>query len=326
MSPAPIVVTKSAPGKLFLFGEYAVLEGHLALVAAVDRRVVVRYATDPAADALTIGGSFFATPVRVLLGELDAGLAGPASRVVAGILAARDVGARIRGGTLDVDSRALFDGDRKLGFGSSAAVTVATFGALGGRVGDEAFARCRHWHNRAQGTQGSGGDIAASLLGGLACLRGDRIARIDWVPPLAVLFHPKSASTPAFVSNVKRFKQEQPAEYRARIAVLGAIAERAATAARAHDAAAWVALVREAAAALDALGEVSGTGIVTPYQREIATLCDSFGAASKPAGAGGGDVSLICAADDRVLADAMEAIRMKGGHCERLAIAATGLA
>ena len=35
------VYTASAPGSLMLFGEHAVLHGHAALVAAVDRRVTV---------------------------------------------------------------------------------------------------------------------------------------------------------------------------------------------------------------------------------------------------------------------------------------------
>ena len=40
------VPTVSAPGKLFLIGEYGVLEGQPAVVAAVDRRVVGRLVPD----------------------------------------------------------------------------------------------------------------------------------------------------------------------------------------------------------------------------------------------------------------------------------------
>jgi phosphomevalonate kinase len=251
---------------------------------------------------------------------------GPAARVIAGVLAAKDLGATLGSGVLDVDSRALFDGDRKLGFGSSAAVCVATFAAAcaASRVRWDlrrAFVACKEQHNRAQGSAGSGGDIAASLAGGLAWLRGNELGRFDSVPPLAVLFHPHSASTPQFISNTKRFKQEQPLAYARHVAGLGAIAEKAA---QDRSALAWVALVREACAALDAFGKASGTAIVTDYQREVSAICDALGAASKPAGAGGGDVSLLCAPDDTTLAAAMAAIRKTGGHCEPLAIAAQG--
>ena len=316
------MITSSAPGKLFLFGEYAVLEGHLALIAAVDRRVTVRFTAD-ASDVLSVSGSFFKTPVELPLASLEA--SGAASRVVAGVLAAKELGAKISGGTLAIDSAPLFDGDRKLGFGSSAAVTVATYGVFHSGDPAKAFSACRAWHNRAQGTAGSGGDIAASLMGGLACLRGDVVSRVDWVPPTAVLFHPESASTPAFISNVKKLKISTPPLYHAHMSALGKLAERARKAAETRDADAWVSLVREATDALDDLGGASNTEIVTPYQREVSALCDSLGAASKPAGAGGGDVSVIAAADEATLTRTMNAISAMGGRCERLTIATRGL-
>lgn len=310
------MITASAPGKLFLFGEYAVLEGHLAIIAAVDRRAIVRF--EPGAQALQVRGSFFSSPVA---------LTDPAaSRVLAGVEAARAYGARVDGGVLDVDSRALFDGDRKLGFGSSAAVCVATFAAVCAASGVtidpvRAFPLCKAAHNRAQGTNGSGGDVAASLVGGLACLRGESLDRVQWVPPLAVAFHPVSASTPAFVSNVKRYKADAPADYARHTARLGALAEEARAAAEAHDAAAWVRLVRDATKALDDFGRVSGTSIVTDYQRELCRICDSLGGASKPAGAGGGDVSLIVAPDAPTLERIVDAVK----QCEPLKVASSGV-
>jgi phosphomevalonate kinase len=316
------VITASAPGKLFLFGEYAVLEGHLALIAAVDRRVTVRFAADTTS-VLRVSGSFFKSPIDLPLATLEA--TGPASRVIAGVLAARELGASISGGSLEIDSSPLFDGDRKLGFGSSAAVTVATYGAFHSGDPAKAFAACRAWHNKAQGTAGSGGDIAASLLGGLACLRGEAVSRVDWVPPTAVLFHPESASTPHFISNVKKLKAANLPVYQAHMATLGLLAERAQRAAQEHDANGWVSLVRAATTALEKFGDASDTQIVTPYQREISALCDKLGAASKPAGAGGGDVSIVSAADEATLHAAMSAISARGGQCERLRVAPHGL-
>ena len=67
----------SAPGKVFLLGEYAVTEGATALVAAVDRRAEARWASDPP----------------------------PASAVVAAVLeAARARGVPIRAGGPSIDT------------------------------------------------------------------------------------------------------------------------------------------------------------------------------------------------------------------------------
>ena len=78
---------------------------------------------------------------------------------------------------LHLDTTAFFssgpDECRKLGFGSSAALTVALASAVTGRA-PEAFAADLEWlrtlvslHREAQGGLGSGIDVAASLCGGV---------------------------------------------------------------------------------------------------------------------------------------------------------------
>ena len=90
----------SAPGKLILAGEYAVLRGGIAVVAAVRRRAVARVVPHD--------------PGRVLSPFLDA-----AARVLESADAA-DAAALLRG-SIEVDTSALHDGPTKLGLGSSAA-------------------------------------------------------------------------------------------------------------------------------------------------------------------------------------------------------------
>lgn len=93
----------TAPGKLLLTGEYAVLEGAPALVVAVNRRVVARKRTS------ATGSSPFLLAVADELARRY-GSDHPVTRAAFDIV---------------VDSSAFFFGQAKLGLGSSAAVTVA---------------------------------------------------------------------------------------------------------------------------------------------------------------------------------------------------------
>jgi len=82
-----------APGKLMLLGAYAVLDGAPALVVAVDRHAV--------ADGARVGEA--SREVRAAIGDAPAP---------------------------HVDVSGLYQGEAKLGLGSSAAALVATLGLL----------------------------------------------------------------------------------------------------------------------------------------------------------------------------------------------------
>ncbi|MEL6186908.1 MAG: hypothetical protein AAFU79_19970, partial [Myxococcota bacterium] len=112
----------SAPGKLVLLGDYAVLEGARALVAAVDRRAV---------------------------GRVDA--EGPRTEVVEAVLArARAEGAGVDGVRIDT-AGFLEPGGQKLGIGSSAAVAVVTAALARGRGDELTFEVALEGHRDAAG-------------------------------------------------------------------------------------------------------------------------------------------------------------------------------
>src|SRR5215468_7013869 len=97
------VMIATAPGKLILTGEYAVLDGAPAIVVAVDRRAIARRNATPR------GSSPFLVAVAEEIAARR-GASDPAAR------AALEV---------SVDSTAFYNRAQKLGLGSSAAVTVA---------------------------------------------------------------------------------------------------------------------------------------------------------------------------------------------------------
>ncbi len=154
----------TAPGKLVLMGEYAVLDGAPALVLAVHRGVGCAVELGgPASTVVPPGGDD-----RYARAALEAVGAPPG---------------RYR--FFDLDP---CDLPGKPGFGGSAAATVAAVLAGGGK-GPEAFAV----HRRVQGG-GSGIDVAASLHGGLIRFQAGEVTRLAPVQP-AVVYSGQPAST-----------------------------------------------------------------------------------------------------------------------------------
>ena len=94
-------VTASAPGKIMLGGEYAVIDGAEAVLMAVDRRAVAHLENEPCRLS-----PFLEAAADAIAREVGGAAAERARRVV-------------------VDSEPLRAGDVKLGLGSSAAATVS---------------------------------------------------------------------------------------------------------------------------------------------------------------------------------------------------------
>lgn len=303
----------SAPGKLFLLGEYAVLEGAPAIVTAVERRAIV---TATASDrwrltARELGiGSLELGPD----GSLPAGIE-PATRerlrlveeVRRRVAALVDPvpGADIAPLGLTIDTSALHEGGAKLGLGSSAAVATALTAALAAARGidltrENLFALADDAHRAAQGGTGSGGDVAASVYGGLLrYIRGSAPVPATWPRGLALfaVVTGTGSSTTDLVARVAAYRKRDPGGYRRDLDALSAIATRAgsATADTSADADTLLTLADEYFRALDTLDSHAGAGIVTERHRELRTLAAASGAVFKTTGAGGGDLGLVFA-------------------------------
>jgi phosphomevalonate kinase len=188
-------VVRRAPGKLFVAGEYAVVEpGNPALLVAVDRHVTAT--VSPAATGVVISSDLVAGPVRMrwedgTLAGHDAtdeqrardGLAHvvAAVEVVGALLAERGLPAPAV--DVSIDSR-LHDNGTKLGLGSSGAVTVATIAAVtahcGLRLSRDARFRLAVLATAGLDARASGGDLAAGTWGGWIAYRSpDRAAVLD---------------------------------------------------------------------------------------------------------------------------------------------------
>lgn len=282
VSASSVVV--SAPGKLMLSGEYAVLAGAPAVIAAVDRRAFAR----------TGGGS-----------GPDSSPA-PAEASEAYREAHRALGLTVSELSPRVDVSQLRTNGFKLGLGSSAAAAAAAaalaFAECGQDIDDLAVRRdvlhAALRGHRSISPQGSGADVASSVHGGF--LRFQRHAEgveadpIHWPTPLRirVVWTGQEARTSDFIARVSALAEAQPVRYQGLIDTLGQEAERFVAAVRDGEPSAVLKSTAVYGQAMGRLGEAAGISILTDTLRRIAELAAVAGGAAKPSGAGGGDVAL----------------------------------
>ncbi|TFC84129.1 hypothetical protein E3O67_13770 [Cryobacterium sp. TMT3-29-2] len=317
-APMPTIRT-SAPGKLFLLGEYAVLEGAPALLTAVDRRVEVTIDPSPtgswqvSAPNLGIRALGLGTD-----GALPAGLSDRQQahlRVFDEVRVAVQTAARqarelqqtdprVRPETstpplaITIDSSALSRGGHKLGLGSSAAAAAALTDALAQALGltldrNDLFHLAHAAHRSAQNGAGSGGDVAASVHGGLIRYApGTAAVPLRWPEELRIsaVVTGEGALTTRLVGRVADYAAVNPAQHRADLDRLTRLAE-AAEAALA-DPADFLRLASDYFDALSALDNHARAGIVSLRHRELHALAEREGGVFKTSGAGGGDVGL----------------------------------
>ena len=277
-----MTVVASAPGKIVLAGEYAVLWGAPAVCMAVDRRAVVT--AGPAADGecrVTTPG--FGGPDRFRI--VDA--------VTQGARPPRDI---------VLDTSAFMSGGRKTGIGSSAALTVALLAALKGRV--DVFSEALDAHRRLQDGAGSGIDVAAAVHGGLFEyeMPTREVRRLEWPKGLAfrVIWTGVPASTEAQLARLAR-----SAARPSRSALLLA-APRMRDAWREGDAGG---ILTEYVSYIGVLRQFSvdhDLGIFDAGHEELTDAAMVENLVYKPAGAGGGDIGTLFGRSDADLDAFME--------------------
>lgn len=273
-----------APGKLFLSGEYVVLRGAPALVAAVDRHAEVRL--EDAAAPLAIAS--IAENVSVDPARLDAEPGGDVGAVLAVV---RTLGRD--GGRFVVDTRAFLDGAHKLGLGRSAATiaaaTAACLAARGERGRNAVRTAALAANLRFQGGHGSGGDVAAAVHGGVVEVRradGDLKTAPSRLPHGLELVVAWSGAGAHTVPLVEKFKRAGTCRS---LSELGTAAEAAADAAMRDDAEDFLVAVARTGALLAAVGRDLDLPIVTPALARLVDVAAGLGIAAKPSGAGAGD-------------------------------------
>ncbi len=308
------VVRFSAPGKLFLLGEYAVLDGAPALLRAVDRRATVTLAEASSISASASGWSLTAPELGIT--RLELGENGSLPDALGDALAAQlklfaevlsvvgTLAPATQGFDVTIESAQFLQDGHKLGLGSSAAVAVALTAALAAGRGvtltrSELFALAARAHTAAQGGKGSGGDIATSVHGGhLLFRRGAEPRSVTWPKDLDLfaVVTGTGSSTVDLVTRVAEYAAQSPAEHRHDLEHLRALAVRAESILAGHDPAdELLGIIDEYFLGIETLDAHARAGIVTARHRELREIAAASGAIFKTSGAGGGDLGLVFA-------------------------------
>lgn len=196
----------SAPGSLMLLGEYAVLYGKQALVCAVNKRITVTM-TPRTDDRIEIHSNLHGH-YTTRLSELKIE---PPFKFVLGAL--KQYQGRLRYGcSIDIQS----DFSDKIGFGSSAAVTIATLAAIitWFNIKISPLDLIRQGRNVVRQTQGigSGADIAASVYGGIVGYQAQPISaeKFSITHPLIALYAGFKTPTVEAIKRVQNYFSAHP--------------------------------------------------------------------------------------------------------------------
>ncbi len=344
-----------APGKLILIGEYAVLEGAPALVAAVNRYSTV--AIGPSEDE-----QYYLDAPTIHMHNIAFRLSEHGNVWFPGNLSGEQIkrlhffkitfeyamqyltaeGVSVKPARLHIDTGAFFDPDirAKLGFGSSAALTVSVIKALFRYAGlplaskedpGRLFRLALAAHRRAQNGMGSGIDVAASTFGGVlnyrvACDNQARQIVPERVPPwrelpMLCVFSGGSESTRRMVGGVSMLRKKNNSLYTRLMEKLSVVSGEGIAAYRRRDTGAFMDAVDQYHHWMERLGEESGMPIISPVHKRLAETVQKSGGVYKPSGAGSGDIGLAFTHDEERRRTIRHALEQAGFRCVHVAIA-----
>lgn len=313
----------SAPGKLMLLGEHAVVYGYPCIVTAVDRRMRVSV-TANAGNKLEIEAPDVGLSGCLLeIGSLNNKDLPKGARFVATAVSNFFDKFGIRSG-LKIKTQSDFSSE--FGFGSSSAVTVGVIKALSElfdvKLKDqELFNLSYKTVLDVQGV-GSGFDLVAAIWGGTLWFVGGGKTilplKIEEVP-IVVGYTGIKADTPALVKQVAGTKKEHP---EAITKIFEAIALGVQEAKNALEKGNWP---RVGELMNINQGLLEALGVNTRELSSLIHACREAGAfGAKLSGAGGGDC-MIALIDNQIKVKVGEAITDAGGRVLRVKLGAEGV-
>jgi len=319
----------SIPGKVVISGEYAVLDGALAIVSTLKQKVnITIQKSDKNHNIYTtsvLQGVFPFTmddDANVLWLEANPGVFGLVLQHAFKILKPK----LKENLWIAVDSSEFFrttkDGTAiKLGIGSSAAVSVGITQALSQYQDirsspENLLTQANSIHQGLQGIQGSGIDVTCCFAdqGVIECTK-DSVKNHTWSIlnwpnglHLKALTTSEYGSTYRLVANYQRASNLYPKEFRSALDQFLDITQSLSNAWKSEDVDLIIDLLSAYDAQIKKLDKIGDIGIYTQVHADIQNIASTHNVFYKPSGAGGGDIGLAFSSSLDALSDFSDAI------------------
>ena len=294
----------SAPGKLFLVGEYAVLEGGPALLVPVKQRAKVTIEASNKSQVFSHTRTLEKHSLEEALQRYP---------LLKATMVELDCLEQLQNAQLSLDTSAFFNGGIKLGLGSSAALTVALVKLFQPDApANEWFAKAFRCHLAFQNGIGSGADIAlAAMDETIVFQRGESPTPVVLPDDLYMLaiWSGEPASTTGYVAAVHRWRQNNLNAYQSHISDLRSTATECIAALEKNDSQRILTSIEQYDRHLERLSSVSGVNFYNQVHLEMRKKVELANCAYKPSGAGGGDYGIAYSTDKQellTLADKLE--------------------
>ena len=303
MTAMTAMTVASAPGKVVLCGEYAVLDGAPAICMAINRRAVASVSPSRGKTSRVVAPGY-----AKIEGEFRSHTDGIEWLQGEGRFEIVDAVWRVaevksdESYTIVLDTSEFIDAttSTKFGIGSSAALTVALTLAMSAADNNEDLQHdASRAHATLQGGTGSGVDIACSVNGGLIdyCMQGTNASSLQWPESLAYRLLWSGVAT----STATKLELLQAGASRPSRAHLRRAAETMAEAWRSGNAGDVIATYRDYNVALRSFSVDHDLGVFDAGHDQIADAATEAGLVYKPCGAGGGDVGILFGTDEAKL-------------------------
>tara|TARA_B100001250_G_scaffold198790_1_gene170562 strand:- start:20970 stop:21941 length:972 start_codon:yes stop_codon:yes gene_type:complete len=289
----------SAPGKVILIGEYAVLCGKLAIASAVNRRVY--------AEVNFIDGEDCYLETKMNRSSINLFKTGENSGIrLIDIVNKRFKYYKSQAWKGKIDSSELYDYDNKLGLGSSSATLLSWSSIF---LKDISLEEQISIYKNLQNNLGSGIDLAVSKFGGTLVYKNSQESGVDCDPinlpsgiNYSIVYTGIPISTKSYIISFNKWRINNQKKYNEIIASLGDIVENCYLAIKEDSPKDFLKAISFYNFKLDILGSEIGINIVSKEHKEILNIAKKYDLDYKVSGSGGGDIGIVFSDDIEALA------------------------